>query len=80
MTHCSECNYYSLAADVKSKLRQLEYLSNYSLLKTLAAKHKTKKVAILKRLKRGNEWVKIYQVKGEPQEVKVYKLKHLHRG
>ena len=36
-------NYYCLASDVKQKLSKLEYMVHYSLLKTFANKHKTKK-------------------------------------
>jgi RNA-directed DNA polymerase len=34
-------NYYAMATDVKRKLHTLGYLANYSLLATLAAKHKS---------------------------------------
>jgi RNA-directed DNA polymerase len=71
------CNYYYLADDVKYKLQKLEYLANYSFFKTLAAKHKTKKSEILKKLKRGNEYIIEYEVDGEKRELKVFKLKHM---
>jgi len=72
-------NYYCLAGDVKAKLGKLEYMANYSLFKTLAAIHKTKKSRILKRLKRGNEYVHRYEVKGEHREIKVFRLKHMDK-
>lgn len=72
-------NYYCLANDVKTKLRKLEYMSNYSLCRTLAARHDVRKSRILKRLRRGNEYVHQYKVKGEHYEMKVFKLKHMDR-
>lgn len=72
-------NYYCLADDVKRKLGKLQYIANYSLLKTLANKHKTKKSEILKRLKQGKELIYRYEVKGEVKELRVFKLKHMTR-
>lgn len=72
-------NYYCLAGDVKAKLGKLEYMSNYSLFHTLAAIHKTKKPRILGKLKRGNEYVCRYEVKGEHREIKVFRLKHMDK-
>ena len=72
-------NYYCLANDVKMKLGKLEYLCNYSLFHTLAARHNTKKSKILSKLKRGNEYVHRYSVRGEQREIKVFKLKHIDR-
>jgi len=70
-------NYYCLADDVKGKLGKLQYIANYSLLKTLANKHKTRKSEILKRLKQGSELIYRYEVKGKEKELKVFKLKHM---
>jgi RNA-directed DNA polymerase len=70
-------NYYSLAKDVKSKLHKLEYLSNYSLFKTLAAKHKTKMAEILTKLRQGNEFVHRDTVKGKIHELEVFQLKRM---
>jgi group II intron reverse transcriptase/maturase len=72
-------NYYCLAGDVKIKLGKLEYMSNYSLFHTLAARHKTKKPKILNKLKRGNEYAHRYDVKGEHRMIKVFRLKHMDR-
>jgi RNA-directed DNA polymerase len=72
-------NYYSLAYDVKMKLSRLQYLSNYSLTKTLANKHKTKMSRILKQLRQGNEWKYRYKVGGNDREVKVFKLNHMNK-
>jgi len=57
-------NYYCLADDVKGKLSKLIYLAEYSLVKTLANKHKTKQKIINKRLKKGNELILRYDVNG----------------
>ena len=73
-------NYYALADDVKTKLRKLEYLANYSLFKTLARKHKASVARTIAKLKKGNEHVHRYRVKGEIQEVKVFKLKHMEKS
>ena len=72
-------NYYCLASDVKAKLNKLEYMSNYSLVRTLAGKHKTSKAEILEMLKKGNEFVYEYMVKGKVRELKVFKLKHMDK-
>ena len=72
-------NYYALADDVKTKLNKLQYLSHYSLFKTLANKHKCNKLAIIKRLRKGSEFIHRYEVKGETREIKVFKLRHLNR-
>jgi len=72
-------NYYCLASNVKSKLSKLEYMSNYSLFRTLAAKHKTQKAEILAKLKKGNEFIHEYVVKGEARKLKVYRLKHMDK-
>ena len=72
-------NYYCLAGNAKVKLVKLEYMSNYSLFKTLAMKHKTKKSRILKKLKNGNEYVHQYDVRGERCGIKVFRLKHMDR-
>lgn len=70
-------NYYSLAKDVKVKMSRLEYMSNYSLFKTLARKHKSRMATIISKLRKGNEYIYSYEVKGEPQHVKVFMRKHM---
>jgi RNA-directed DNA polymerase len=70
-------NYYLLAKDVKAKMNRLEYMSNYSLFKTLACKHKTRITKIMAKLKRGNNYVHFYEVKGELRYVRVFKRKHM---
>ena len=72
-------NYYCLASNVKRELSKLEYMANYSLFKTLAGKHKTKMTQNIAKLKKGNEYVHKYEVKGETRTVNVYKLKHMEK-
>ena len=66
-----------LARGVKNKLSKLEYLANFSLLKTLANKHKTKMTTVIAQLKHGNEYIHRYRVNGEVKTVKVFRLKHM---
>jgi group II intron reverse transcriptase/maturase len=72
-------NYYSLAEDVKEKLSPLAWMWTGSLLKTLAAKHKTTVRKISQRLRQGNDLVHRYQVQGKDRALKVYKLKDLKK-
>ena len=55
-------NYYALADDYRSKLHKLEYLSNYSLCKTLAGKHKISMSRVISGLRKGNELIHKYEV------------------
>lgn len=70
-------NYYLLASNMKQELKRLEYLANYSLFKTLASKYKVKQSQIIARLRKGDEFIHQYQVKGETRNAKVFKLKHI---
>jgi group II intron reverse transcriptase/maturase len=70
-------NYYSLAKDVRKKLNKIEYLSNYSLFKTLASKRQTKLTQVVSKLKKGNEFIYRYRLKGEWKERKVFRLKQM---
>lgn len=70
-------NYYALANDVKTKLKKLEYLANYSLFNTLANKHKVRRKRIIARMRKGNEFIHEYKAKGEIKETKVFRLKHM---
>lgn len=72
-------NYYALADDVKSKLNKLFYMATYSLIKTLACKHKTTANAICSKLSKGTELVYKYKHKEMTKERKVFKLTHLQR-
>ena len=62
---------------MKQELKRLEYLANYSLFKTLASKYKVKQSQIIARLRKGDEFIHQYQVKGETRNAKVFKLKHI---
>jgi group II intron reverse transcriptase/maturase len=70
-------NYYSLAKDVKAKMGRLEYMANYSLFKTLAHKHKSRMAKVIAKLKRGDDFVYSYDVKGERRTVRVFRRKHM---
>jgi RNA-directed DNA polymerase len=72
-------NYYALAYNAKDTLIRLQYMANYSLLKTIAGKHKSKLVTVLKRMKIGSEWIHRYTLSGKPKEMKVFKLKHMEK-
>jgi hypothetical protein len=50
-------NYYGLAMQAKSGLRKLYYLWHYSLLKTLAAKHRTTVRQTAKQRQQGRDLV-----------------------
>src|SRR5262249_46312681 len=71
--------YYALAADMKLKLKKLNYLAVYSLFKTLANKYKCKKREIITGLKNGNDYVLRYEVKGEWKGRVVFQIKHTKR-
>ena len=73
-------NYYSLADDVKEKLKWANYLSLYSLFKTLSAKHKSSMSATIRTLKVGNEYFHRYKVKGEWKSTRIFQLKHMEKG
>jgi RNA-directed DNA polymerase len=72
-------NYYALAYDVTGKLTQLQYMANYSLFKTLAGKHKSKLTTVLRRLKKGSEYIHRYALRGKSKEIKVFQLKHMEK-
>ena len=68
-------NYYALAWDVKQKLDLLFYIALFSLLKTLANKHKSGKREILR--KYGKEISIPYTCGGKKREATFFKLKDL---
>jgi len=70
-------NYYALAKDTKQKLNRLEYLSQGSLMKTLANKHQTKMPEIALKLKRGEDYAHRYQINGEVKEIRVFRIRDL---
>lgn len=71
-------NYYALAKHVKAALSRLQYLSQYSLFKTLACKHKTKIAKVIDTLKVGREYIHRYPFKADWREIKVFQLKHIN--
>jgi group II intron reverse transcriptase/maturase len=71
-------NYYALAKDTKQKLSRLEYLTQGSLVKTLANKHQTKVTKIALGLKRGEDYVHRCTINDKVKEIKVFKLKDLN--
>lgn len=68
-------NYYSLAS--KKNLYLVEATGIYSLLKTLANKHKTTSRKILRRMKRGAEYYYTIRSGGKVKQVKIFRLKHV---
>lgn len=70
-------NYYAPARDAKRNLAKLQYLSLYSLLKTLATKHDGRLSIVIKKLKRGNEYIHRYRFKNDWKEIIVFQLKHM---
>jgi group II intron reverse transcriptase/maturase len=70
-------NYYGLATQAKSCLRKLYYLWHCSLLKTLAAKHRTTVRKIAKPLQQGRDLVYSYQVKGKTHRLQVFALRDM---
>jgi hypothetical protein len=74
-------NYYRLACNAKGSLSKLYYIWWGSLLRTLAAKHKTTVTKVASRLRTPNgEYVARYTVDGKPHQAQVWKLKHLDRS
>jgi group II intron reverse transcriptase/maturase len=74
--------YYRLAQGIRTKsgLEKLYRLWQYSLLKTLAAKHQTSTSKIARRLRRGRDLSCAYQVKGRTTHLKVYSLRALKQS
>jgi hypothetical protein len=70
-------NYYALARDVKSKLRKLFYIAHSSMVKTLAAKHKTNCSAIFSRLNHRGRLSLRCEIKGKTRVLTVFKLTDL---
>jgi predicted DNA-binding protein YlxM (UPF0122 family) len=70
-------NYYCMADDAKKKLHKLQYLAHYSLVHTIADKHRTKKTTILEMLKKGNDLIYRYKEREKDKELKVFSLKDM---
>ena len=74
-------NYYRLACNAKGSLSKLYYIWWGSLLRTLAAKHKTTVKKVASRLRTPNgEYVARCIDDGKPYQAQVWKLKHLNRS
>ncbi|KJU83685.1 RNA-directed DNA polymerase [Candidatus Magnetobacterium bavaricum] len=71
-------NYYVMAKDVKTKLSQMFYLSEYSLYKTLASKHKKSMAKVAGEINKGDyKGIKSKNKKGEEKIYKLFTLKDL---
>jgi RNA-directed DNA polymerase len=73
-------NYYSLAGDMKKNLGKLQYLSQYSLFKTLSGKYNCSISQTTSRLSKGNELVLRYQKEEGFSEIKIFQLKHMKKN
>ena len=73
------CNYYSLASNF-SKLTYFVYLMEYSCLKTLAKKHKTRISAIKKMYQCGSSWGIPYETKSGKKRMMIIKFSDLKKG
>lgn len=73
------CNYYSIASNF-SKLTYFVYLMEYSCLKTLAKKHKTRISGIKKMFKCGKSWGIPYETKKEKKRMMIVKFSDFKRG
>ncbi|TIL78385.1 MAG: hypothetical protein E5Y89_15450 [Mesorhizobium sp.] len=73
--------YYALAGSVKNAMSRLGYIELWSLVKTLAGKHRTSVSKVLDQIsKPEGEWtVTSYSSDGCPKSVRVWKMKHLQR-
>lgn len=73
------CNYYNLASNF-AKLSYFVYLMEYSCLKTLAKKHKTRISAIKKMFKAGKSWGVPYDIKSGKKRMMIIKFSDLKKG
>jgi RNA-directed DNA polymerase len=69
-------NYYCLADSARTRLSKLRYIWKGGLLKTLAAKPRTTVGKMVKQLKRGNNFVLNYEVKGQRKNLALFSLRH----
>jgi len=70
-------SYYSLATLWRHDLGRVHRVWWFSLMKTLAGKHRSTVRRIAQRLREGDEHVVRYAVRGGPKRCKVFRLKHL---
>ena len=73
------CNYYSIASNF-SKLTYFVYLMEYSCLKTLAKKHKTRISGVKRMFKCGKSWGIPYETKKEKKRMMIVKFSDFNRG
>ena len=73
------CNYYSIASNF-SKLTYFVYLMEYSCLKTLAKKHKTRISGVKRMFKCGKSWGIPYETKKEKKRMMIAKFSDFKRG
>lgn len=73
------CNYYSMASNFM-KLNYFTYLMEYSCLKTLANKHKTRISKLKKKYKIGRTWGITYKTKSGVKTMKIIRHKDLSRS
>jgi RNA-directed DNA polymerase len=69
-------NYYCLAKGMKHYLNRLEFMFRYSLFKTFAYKYKTTVSKAVAKFRKGNEFIRDYEIKGKRYQMKVFKLAH----
>jgi group II intron reverse transcriptase/maturase len=70
-------NYYVMANNVKTELNKLFYMARYSLVKTLASKHKTQVSKTLSKFRLNGDIAVRYENKGEIKYLKLFKLSDL---
>lgn len=73
------CNYYDLASNF-AKLTYFVYLMEYSCLKTLAMRHKTRISAIKKKYKAGKSWGIPYEIKKGKKRMMIVKFSDFRKG
>ena len=73
------CNYYSIASNF-SKLTYFVYLMEYSCLKTLAKKHKTRISGVKRMFKCSKSWGIPYETKKEKKRMMIVKFSDFKRG
>ena len=73
------CNYYSIASNF-SKLTYFVYLMEYSCLKTLAKKHKTRISGVKRMFKCGKSWGIPYETKKEKKRMMIVKFSDFQKG
>jgi len=71
-------NYYAIADGVKSSLDRLELVVIRSVLATIAARHRKSASWAKKHLRMGSDYGVTCMVRGKPQVLKLWRLKHLN--